>query len=62
MALHSEITRFLLGDAKISSKIVSHNGSKMEKRGYGKVKNNKIMLKILLFFRILYLKQQSSIL
>ena len=29
---------------------------------YGKIKNHKTMFKILLFIRILYLKQQSSIL
>ena len=32
------------------------------RRKYGKIKNNKTMLKMLLFIRILYLKQQSSIL
>ena len=44
----------------ISSKKDSHNGSKTEKRSYGKIKNNKTILKILPFIRILYLKQQSS--
>ena len=56
-----QITRLLLGDAIISSKIDPHNGSKKEKRSYGEVKNN-TMLKILPFIKILYLKQQSSIL
>ena len=61
-----QITRILFEDAiiwgnnLISSK--THNGSKKEKRNYGKVKNSKTMLKILLFIRILYLKQQHSIL
>ena len=58
----SRIARLLLGDALISSKTDPHNGSKKEKRSYGKTKNNKTMLKILPFIRILYLKQQSSIL
>ena len=40
------ITLFLLGEATISSKTDPHNGSKKEKRSYGKVKNNKTMLKI----------------
>ena len=40
------ITLFLLGEAIISSKTDPHNGSKKEKRSYGKVKNNKTMLKI----------------
>ena len=57
-----QITRFLLRDAIISSKTDPHNGSEKEKRSYGKVENNKTMLKILPFVRILYLKQQSSIL
>ena len=57
-----QITRLLLGDAIISSKTDSHNGSKKEKRSYGEVKNNNTMLKILPFIQILYLKQQSSIL
>ena len=43
----SQITQLLLEDAIISSKIESHNGSKKEKRVYGKVRNNKKMLKIL---------------
>ena len=55
-----QITRLLLGDAMISSKTDLHNGSKKEKKSYGKVKNNKTMLKILTFIRILYFKQQSS--
>ena len=55
-----QITWLLLGDAMISSKTDLHNGSKKEKRSYGKVKNNKTMLKILTFIRILYFKQQSS--
>ena len=41
------------------SKTDSHNGSKKEKRGYGKIKNNKTMLKILQFTQIFYLKQQQ---
>ena len=52
-----QITRLLLGDAVISSKTDPHNGSKKEKRSYGKIENNKTMLKILPFIRILYLKQ-----
>ena len=40
------ITLFLLGEAIISSKTDTHNGSKKEKRSYSKVKNNKTMLKI----------------
>ena len=44
-----QITRLLLGDAIISSKTDPHNGSKKEKRSYGKTKNDKTMLKILLF-------------
>ena len=36
------------------------NGSKKEKRSYGKVRNNKTMLKVLPFIQILYLKQQYS--
>ena len=46
----------------ISSKTDPHNGSKKEKKSYGKIKNSKTMLKILPFIRIIYLKQQSSIL
>ena len=53
----SQITRFLLGDAWISSKTEPHNSSKKEKRSYDKIKNKKTMLKILQFIRILYLKQ-----
>ena len=45
---------------EISSKIGPHNGSKKEKRNYGKVKNNKTLLKTLPFIRIRYLKQESS--
>ena len=45
----------------ISSKTDPHNGSKKEKKSYGKIKNSKTMLKILPFIRIIYLKQQSSI-
>ena len=56
-----QFTRFLLGDAIISSKTDPHNGSKKGKRSYGKTKNDKTMLKILLFIRIFY-KQQGSIL
>ena len=37
----SQITRLLLGDVTISSKTNLHNGSKKEKRSYGKVRNNK---------------------
>ena len=50
-----------LGDATISSKTEPRNGSKKEKRSYGKVRN-KTMLKILPFIQILCLKQQSNIL
>ena len=57
-----QFTRFLLGDAIISSKTDPHNGSKKEKRNYGKVENNKTMLKVLSLIRIIYLKQQSGIL
>ena len=57
-----QITRILLGHAIISSKTDLRNGGKKEKRSYGKIKNNKTILKILLFIRIPYLKQQSSIL
>ena len=35
----------LLGDEIISSKIDIHNRGKKEKRSYGKIKNNKTMLK-----------------
>ena len=56
----TQITRFLLGEAIISSKTDPHNGSKKEKRNYGKVKNNKTLLKTLPFIRIRYLKQESS--
>ena len=40
-----QITRLLSGDAIVSSKTDLHNGSKKEKRSYGKIKN-KTMLKI----------------
>ena len=56
----TQITRFLLGEAIISSKTDPHNSSKKEKRNYGKVKNNKTLLKTLPFIRIRYLKQESS--
>ena len=56
----TQITRFLLGEAIISSKTDPHNGSKKEKRNYGKVKNNNTLLKTLPFIRIRYLKQESS--
>ena len=36
------------------------NGSKKEKRSYGRVRNDKTMLKVLSFIQILYLKQQYS--
>ena len=36
------------------------NGSKKEKRSYGKVRNNKTVLKVLPFIQILHLKQQYS--
>ena len=49
-----QITRLLLGDEMISSKTDPHNGSKKEKRIYGKIENT--MLKILPFIRILCLK------
>ena len=42
-----------------SSKTDPHNGSKKEKRNYGKVKNNKTMLKILSFIRFFFKKQSS---
>ena len=58
----TQITRFLLGEAIISSKTDPHNGSKKEKRNYGKVENNKTMLKILSLIQIIYLKHQSGIL
>ena len=35
-----QITRFLLGQAIISSKINPHDGSKKKKRSYGKIKSN----------------------
>ena len=54
----SQITRLLLGDAIISSKTDPLNGIKKEK----KVRNDKVILKILSFIPILYLKQQSNIL
>ena len=57
-----QIARLLLGDAIISSIADPYNGSKKEKRNYGKTKNDKTMLKMLPFVRILYLKQQSSLL
>ena len=47
---------------EISSKIGPHNGSKKEKRNYGKVKNNKTILKTLAFIIIICFKKQSSIL
>ena len=50
----SQITRFLLGGAIISSETDPHNGRKKEKRSYGKIKN-KTILKILPFVRIFYL-------
>ena len=56
----SQFTRVLLGDAIIPSKTDPHNGSKREKRNYGKVENNKTMLKILSLIRIIYLKKQSG--
>ena len=51
------VPQILLGDAIISSKTDPHNSSKKEKRSYGEIENNKTMLKILQFIRILYLKQ-----
>ena len=57
-----QITRLLVGDTITSSKTNPHNGRKKQKRSYGKIKNNKTMLKILQFTQILYHKQQSSIL
>ena len=56
-----QITRLLLGDATISSKTNPRNSNKKEKRTYGKVRNSKIIIKILSFIQILYLKQQSNI-
>ena len=52
-----QITWLFLGDAIISSKTDPHNNSKKEKRSCGKTKNNKSILTILPFIRILYLKQ-----
>ena len=58
-----EITRFLLGEAIISSITDSRSsGSKKGKRSHGKVRNNKRMWTILKFILILYPKQQSNIL
>ena len=57
-----QITLLLLGDTKISSKTEPRNRSKKEKRSYGKVRNNKALLKILPFIQIFCLKQQSNIL
>ena len=62
-----QITRFLLEDAIISFKTDPHNGSKKKKkekkkRNYGKIENNKTILKILSFIQVIYLNQQSSIL
>ena len=48
-----EIKRLLLEDATISSKTDSRNGSKKEKRSDVNIRNNKTMLKILLFISIL---------
>ena len=56
------ITWFLLRDTIISSKADPHNGSKKKKRCCGKAGDNKTTLKILSFIRIIYFKQQSSIL
>ena len=56
------ITQLFIRDAIISSKTEPHNGSKKKKRKYGKIINNKTMLKLLPFIRILYLKIQNSIL
>ena len=53
-----KITELLLGDTTISSKTDPRNGSKKKKRSYGKVRNNKTILKILSFIQVLYLKQQ----
>ena len=50
-----QIAQVLLGDAIISSRTDPHNDSKMEKTKYGKIKNNKTMLKILI--GILYLNK-----
>ena len=55
-----QVTELLLGDAKITSKTEPRNGSMKEKRSYGKVRNNKTMLKILSFIQTLYLKEQYS--
>ena len=52
-----QIAQVLLGDAIISSRTDPHNDSKMEKTKYGKIKNNKTMLKILPFIGILYLNK-----
>ena len=57
-----QIAQFLLGDALISSKKDPRKVSKKKKKSYGKNKNSKIMLKNLSFIRILYFKQESSIL
>ena len=58
-----QVTRLLLGDAIISSKTYTRSGNKKKKKkSYGKVRNNKKLSTILLFIRILYLKQQINIL
>ena len=49
-----QITRFLLGDAIISSKTDPHNDSKKEKKKYGKIKN--------ILNNIKYLKLYSAML
>ena len=56
------IRMVLLGEGLISSKTDPHNGSKIQKRNFDEVKNNKTMLKMLPFIRIFYPKHQNSIL
>ena len=48
-----QITQLLLGDAIISSRTDLRSSSKKEKRGYGKVRNNTTVSRILSFIRIL---------
>ena len=50
-----QITRLLLEEVIILSKTDPHNGGKIEKRKYGKIKSNKTIITILSLIRILYL-------
>ena len=56
-----QITRFSLGVAIISSKTRVVQG-RSRRQKIEKVQNNKITWTLLLFIRVLYLKQQNSIL